>query len=91
MMSDKRQHDRIATRRSARLSEGGQTRECTLLNISVGGAAVAITAQPVIGTRVTLMINDLPAIDAEVVRHIDNGIAVHFDADEALAARLEAF
>ena len=91
MMSDKRQYDRIATRQSARLSEGGQTLECTLLNISLGGAALAVTVQPVIGARVTLMINDLPAIDAEVVRHIDNGIALHFDADEELAARLKAF
>lgn len=74
-LSDDRRHDRIAPRDRYTLLRlpNGREYTATLLDISVSGAALHVDVEPPIGERVTV-----GSTPAEVVRHVNCGIAVEF-------------
>jgi hypothetical protein len=70
-----RRHDRIAPRDRYTILQLDNGREytATLIDISVSGAALNVDCEPPIGARVVV-----GATPAEVVRHVNCGIAVEF-------------
>lgn len=70
-----RRHDRIAPRRSRvklRTSDGA-SHDCEILDISLGGAAIAIDLKPEIGQIVTLGL-----IQGCVIRHSGAAVSIEF-------------
>jgi hypothetical protein len=74
-LPQERRHDRIAPRDRYTILQLDNGREytATLIDISVSGAALNVDCEPPIGTRV--VVGTTPA---EVVRHVNCGIAVEF-------------
>jgi hypothetical protein len=74
-LPDDRRHERIAPRDRYTILRLPNGREftATLIDISMSGAALNVDCEPPIGARVT--VGETPA---EVVRHVNCGIAVEF-------------
>ena len=74
-LPDDRRHDRIAPRDRYTILKLANGREytATLIDISMSGAALNVDCEPPIGARVVV-----GATPAEVVRHVNCGIAVEF-------------
>lgn len=72
---ENRRHDRITPRRSkVKLgTPDGASHDCEILDISLGGAAVAVEPKPDIGQIVTLGL-----IQGRVIRHGDTAISIEF-------------
>lgn len=72
---DDRQHDRFVPRKSkAKLQlADGTTTECMVVDVSLGGAAVLVEPQPVVGELVTLGLTS-----GQVVRHSGNITSIQF-------------
>jgi hypothetical protein len=75
---DKRRFGRAALSRFVVLTLDGQECSCTLLDLSGGGAAVKTHLRPAIGKAVNLQVPGLGFFQGEVVRHLDDGIAIEF-------------
>lgn len=69
-----------------------QESQCTLRDISVGGAAVISSAKPNTGERIIAYFDHLGGIEGHVVRHTADGFAFQFSVSdhkrEKLAAQL---
>ena len=74
-LPEDRRHDRIAPRnpRTVIKLANGSDLTASLIDLSMSGAAIAVDTQPAIGERV--LVGSTPA---QIVRHIDSGIAVEF-------------
>ena len=81
---DVRRHERIEPPHTGSLLTlpDGEQVECTILDISISGAAVACSARPDVGSRVIL-----GRTHGRVVRQHNEGIAIEFDAHVDLARR----
>jgi len=75
-MAEDRRHERIAPRvaHTTLKLPSGQEYLAKLIDISVSGAALNVTAKPAIGSAVTI-----GTTPAQVVRHFEGGIAVEFN------------
>jgi len=74
-LADDRKHDRISPRNvrtTLRLANGRELL-AEVMDVSMSGAAIAVDFRPAVGARV--LIGSTPA---EVVRHLDFGVAVEF-------------
>ena len=74
-LPEDRRHERIVPKNPASiltLADGRQYR-CRIIDLSLSGAAVAISVRPAIGTLVSL-----GGMRGSVVRHFDEGIAIEF-------------
>ena len=88
---ERRKHTRFQLRRDVRIDRGDTSYEGTLLDISVGGAAIECRALPDVDTEFAVDIDGLGIYPAYLVRRIDaNVVAVQFSINEALAVRLAA-
>ena len=74
-ISDRRINKRIVPKdpRSVIIFPDNRQVECSVIDISITGVAVAADIRPEIGTQLT--VGTLPG---QVVRHLANGFAVHF-------------
>lgn len=87
--AEKRRHRRIHLSVPARfLASGGTEQKGQLLDISVGGVAIESPARPSVGTPIIVYIDEVGRTEGEVVRHLDNGFAVAFNASQAKRERL---
>lgn len=76
-LPEDRRHERVAPRNPMsvlHLTDGRQY-QCRVIDLSLSGAAVEIDVKPAIGVQVTL-----GTMRGQVVRHLDDGIAVEFAA-----------
>lgn len=79
---NRRQFPRWAIGESARLSVGGRVLDCTIADISAGGARVALDAAPTeepAGTA-TLLLSGLPPFHVEILRRDDSQLGLRFAA-----------
>jgi hypothetical protein len=80
--SDKREHRRfqpIDPRSILGLGDGAVTK-CFVIDLSSGGAAISASFKPEVGTKLVL-----GRVSAHVVRHLEVGFAVEFDAPQDVA------
>lgn len=76
-LPEDRRHERLAPRNpmsTLRLSDGREY-QCRIIDLSLSGAAVEIDVKPAIGMQVTL-----GTMRGQVVRHLEEGIAIEFAA-----------
>lgn len=76
-LPEDRRHERVTPRdpRTQMTFPDGRVQRCTIIDMSLSGAALAIDAQLPIGTPVLL-----GRLRARIVRHIEQGVAVEFAA-----------
>jgi hypothetical protein len=74
-LPEDRRHERITPRQPYNhlLLPNGQASPCEVLDVSLSGAAVKIAIRPPLGSSVVL-----GKTRAQVVRHIENGVALEF-------------
>lgn len=74
-LPEDRRHERLAPeqQRTVLVLNDGREYECSMIDLSLSGAAVAIEVRPALGTPVTL-----GAMRGTVVRHFHEGIAIEF-------------
>lgn len=72
---DRRNHKRIVSKnpRSRPIFDDGRMRNCTILDVSISGVAVAADIKPEIGTPLAV-----GKFVGRVVRHLNGGFAVEF-------------
>jgi hypothetical protein len=101
IISELSESEVIALRRSvrkrvlwaAKLDVGGDRYDCIVVDLSLGGARLSVTAPVLKGEIVTLRLDRFGALSCEVVRQEERSIGVRFveDADriaEIFGARL---
>ena len=76
---ERRRDTRHASDSPARLLIRDEWTETTVVNLSVGGAALLTAARPAPGSRVLVEIAELGFFLCRVVRHLEDGIAVEFE------------
>ena len=67
--ADRRDYPRIPTREKAILLLDGQHREGDLVDLSAGGARVALADKPEIGRNLVLFADEFGRLEGQVVRH----------------------
>lgn len=74
-MIEDRQHDRIIPKKTAikLTTVNGDSYECQMIDVSLGGAAVSVDPRPEVGELITLGLTP-----GRVVRHKDHGISIEF-------------
>jgi hypothetical protein len=88
---ERRKHLRFQLRKGVRIIASDVTFEGTLIDISVGGAAIEYREQLENNQSFDVDIDELGIYSANLVRWIDvNVIAIQFSINEALAVRLAA-
>jgi hypothetical protein len=88
---ERRKHSRYQLRKELRINASDVTCDGTLIDISVGGAAIECRKQFENGQAFEVDIEEFGVYAANLVRRIDeNVIAVQFSINEALAVRLAA-
>lgn len=88
---ERRKHPRYDLRRPVRIMIGDFARHGELIDVSVGGAAIACRAVVPEDLPISVEIEDLGTYPAVLVRRIDSEtVAVRFTINEALAVRLAA-
>lgn len=78
-LADQRKHRRISMMSDARLEVGDATYPCSILDMSVGGAAIMTPLALAPGSRAVLEIDGMGSFDVRVVRGLGIGLAVSFD------------
>lgn len=74
-LPEDRVHERLVPKNPVthiRLADG-RTYDCRVIDMSMGGAAVAIDVRPLVGSDITL-----GKMRARIIRHLENGLAVEF-------------
>ncbi len=79
---DRRRHQRVELRLNGRFLHEGHDHTFLTQNVSCGGAMVEARALPEIGTSVVCYFDDLGRVTGHVVRHIEQGFAVTFNASQ---------
>ncbi len=88
---ERRKHLRYQLRKGLRINAPDVTCDGTLIDISVGGAAIECRAEFENGQAFDVDIDEFGVYAANLVRRInENVIAVQFSINEALAVRLAA-
>lgn len=91
VLADRRRHRRLAVSLSGRfMREDKQEFECTLIDISAGGAAVSSLVQPNEGERIVASFYELGMLEGTVVRPIENGFAFRIMATKHKREKLIA-
>ncbi len=74
-LPEDRVHDRLIPRnpKSHITLADGRTYDCAVIDMSLGGAAIAIDVRPLVGSTITL-----GKMRARIVRHLDHGLALEF-------------
>jgi hypothetical protein len=74
-LQEDRRHERVTPRdpRTQMTSPDGRVQRCTIIDMSLSGAAIALDTQLPIGTPVLL-----GRLRARIVRHIEQGVTVEF-------------
>ncbi len=89
---DRRRHYRVALGLRGRFMFDNADHSLQTVDISCGGAKVRSEVMPAEGDPVVCYFDDLGRVSAQVVRHLDDGFAVSFDASthkrDKLADRL---
>ncbi len=78
-MTERRLHRRYPYSDDAEIVLEGEHYTCVVLNISAGGAAFSSTWRPEVGTRISVRLDDIEPMEAEVTRHLNEGFAIAFD------------
>lgn len=78
-LADQRKHKRISMMSEARLKVDDAEYRCSLLDMSVGGAAIMTPLALPPGRRAVLEIDGMGHFDVRVVRGLGIGLAVSFD------------
>jgi hypothetical protein len=76
-LPEDRRHDRVTPEHAAtvlKLSDGREY-QCRIIDLSLSGAAVEINVKPAVGIQVML-----GTMRGQVVRHLDEGVAVEFES-----------
>lgn len=81
--SNKRRFKRAGWSKFVVLYVDGQEHGCTLLNLSGGGAAVKTHLRPALGRAVNLQVPGLGLFQGDIVRHLDDGVAIHFKIEDS--------
>lgn len=87
-LADQRKHKRISMMSDACLEVDGTTSRCSILDMSVGGAAIMTPLSLLPGSRGTLEIEGMGRFDIRVVRGLGIGVAVSFDVSPERASEL---
>ena len=74
-LPEDRVHDRLIPKnpKSHITLDDGRTYECRVIDMSLGGAAIAIDVRPLVGSTITL-----GKMRARIIRHLENGLALEF-------------
>lgn len=83
---DRRKHVRKPVLWAARLETAAGSFDCVVLNLSLGGARLQVTA-PILPPVVTLVMERFGALRAEIVWQLNDGIGLRFTADPDEVAR----
>jgi hypothetical protein len=92
--ASKRRHQRIKTKLLGRyMLADGREAKCTVLDVSLGGVALAAPERGEVGEKIVLYIDQIGRIEGAIARHIPDGFAVALDVStrtpERLARRLK--
>lgn len=89
---DRRRHHRVELRLGGRFLHDGVDHSLQTIDVSCGGAHVLSAVMPAIGERIICYFDDLGRVSGEVVRHLEDGFALFFEASahkrDKLADRL---
>ncbi|MGD9670702.1 MAG: PilZ domain-containing protein [Hyphomicrobiaceae bacterium] len=90
---ERRLHKRFALKLVGRFMRADrQEYACELIDVSVGGMAVASPVQPDVGENIIVYMDELGGLEGKVARVFDDGFAISFTATphkrEKLAARI---
>ena len=80
---DLRRHPRIETRSTARLAVGELWLDCTILDMSGGGARLQIDRPPAEGSTVILTSEDYGILAATVTRRDLDGVSLTFGISDS--------
>ncbi len=90
--SDRRRHQRVALRLGGRFMFEDSDHSLLTFDISCGGASLESKMQPPVKQSVICYFDDIGRVRGHVVRHLDDGFAIRFDASahkrDKLADRL---
>ena len=92
--TERRRHKRFLTARKSRMIVDGEWRDCTIRDVSVGGAAIKVDIPPPSGSRIVLYIEEVGTMACLVLRHDNEGVGVQFEpelTDPVLIADILSF
>jgi hypothetical protein len=94
MAANKRRHERIKTQLLGRyMLADGREAKCTVVDVSLGGVALAGPIRGDVGDSVVLYVDQIGRLEGKVARHIPDGFALQLDVStrttERLARRLQ--
>jgi len=75
---DRREYRRVKIEQFCRMIMHGREYPCEIIDVSEGGAALKTDAKPEAGESIILYFDDMGRVRAQVVRRLENGIAVAF-------------
>lgn len=91
IMADRRRHKRLAVSLQGRfMREDKQEYECTLVDISAGGAAVTASVRPENGERIVASFDQIGMLEGTVVREVEGGFAFRIMATKHKREKLVA-
>jgi hypothetical protein len=88
--ADQRQHQRVATALPGRLFVPAEevTLECTIVNLSAGGAGVECDEPPPLNAFVVLYVDGFGRFDCVAMRYVEGELGLRFVCKEAKRRRL---
>jgi hypothetical protein len=86
---NKRRHERIKTSLLGRyMLADGREAKCTVVDVSLSGAALAAPERGEIGEIVVLYVDQIGRLEGRIVRHLDGGFALALDVSTRVTQRL---
>jgi hypothetical protein len=85
MSKFKKRASRIGVGRTTHIIIGNFSYDVEIIDISFGGVLLQSTQRPELGTEIELKDEQLGAIKGKVVRHCEEGFAIHADENEKMA------
>ncbi len=79
-LSERRRDRRRQAERQVSLLFAGAWHACVIVNVSRGGAAVSSEQRPPVDKEIIIRIADLGLFKCRVLRHLEEGFAVRFEA-----------
>jgi c-di-GMP-binding flagellar brake protein YcgR len=91
VLADKRRHKRLTVSLPGRfMREDKQEYECTLVDLSAGGGAVAASVRPNAGERIVASFEHIGMLEGTIVRETDTGFAFRIMATKHKREKLIA-
>ena len=87
---NRRRHERITIFNPSRIAVNGQWQDCTINDISAGGAEIERIDGLQVGGSVELDVKNLGKMSATILRVTDRSCAMQFEATPEMTAELEA-